>query len=510
MRSTGARLSGLAALLVLCSAHVGSPDVWYEGSAGPYHILVYVRMPGVVPGIADINVQVIGDVPDEVTAMVNLHGASAGTPPPDVALPVGPGSDWYGTRLWIMSPGSNGVTIEVKGAKGRGSTIVPVAAVPNRRLALHRPLGFVLGGLGVFLFIGLVTIAGAAARESALPPGEAPSRRDIRVARGVMVGTAVFLVLLLSGGKAWWDQEDAAFRERMFRPFPSVASVDESDGRPVLHLEITDSVWARRNDSESPRMDDLPAWTRLIADHGKLMHLFMIRESDLEAFAHIHPTTTDSIRFSVPLPAVPSGRYRIFADIVHGSGFPQTLIASVVIPDSLTQGTTAPGPDHGLYVGPAAADTATLPDGATITWEHGTRPLVEGMPAPLRFSVREADGSPASLEPYLGMAAHAVVARDDGQVFIHLHPMGTISAAAQATFALRQRGDTAMGAIGSLIAGTDSAMRAMPHTLPGGALSFPYAFPRPGRYRIWVQVRRGGQVQTAAFGAEVQPATQRR
>jgi len=75
------------------SAHVGSPDVWYEGAAGPYHIVVYVRMPGVVPGIADINVRVVGDRPEQVTAMVNLFNASAGTPPPE-------------TPAWVTCRGS--------------------------------------------------------------------------------------------------------------------------------------------------------------------------------------------------------------------------------------------------------------------------------------------------------------------------------------------------------------------------------------------------------------------
>src|SRR5437899_1739182 len=40
------------ALAPLCRAHVGSPDVFHEGSAGPYRLLVTIRPPQVVPGVA--------------------------------------------------------------------------------------------------------------------------------------------------------------------------------------------------------------------------------------------------------------------------------------------------------------------------------------------------------------------------------------------------------------------------------------------------------------------------
>src|SRR5215471_14611934 len=38
-------------------AHVGSPDFYYDGYAGPYHVLVTVRPPMVVPGIAEIEIR---------------------------------------------------------------------------------------------------------------------------------------------------------------------------------------------------------------------------------------------------------------------------------------------------------------------------------------------------------------------------------------------------------------------------------------------------------------------
>jgi hypothetical protein len=43
----------LLAGVVLCarpaSAHVGSPNVFYEGDAGPYRLFVSIRTPDVIP-----------------------------------------------------------------------------------------------------------------------------------------------------------------------------------------------------------------------------------------------------------------------------------------------------------------------------------------------------------------------------------------------------------------------------------------------------------------------------
>ena len=96
------------------------------------------------------------------------------------------------------------------------------------------------------------------------------------------------------------------------------------------------------------------------------------------------------------------------------------------------------------------------------------------------------------MQPYLGMPGHAAIVRDDGQVFIHLHPLGTISLAAQARLA-------------------QSSPSAMSHAMSASdgendSLYFPYAFPQPGTYTVWVQVKRRGRVMTGSFPAEVRPA----
>jgi hypothetical protein len=39
-----------------------------------------------------------------------------------------------------------------------------------------------------------------------------------------------------------------------------------------------------------------------------------------------------------------------------------------------------------------------------------------------------------------------------------------------------------------------------------GVISFPYAFPKPGKYHVWVQVKHAGRILTGAFALEVKPA----
>ena len=80
---------------------------------------------------------------------------------------------------------------------------------------------------------------------------------------------------------------------------------------------------------------------------------------------------------------------------------------------------------------------------------------------------------------------------------------GTIATASQLVFQLRQPGDTTPGTLGRRITAFEdtAAHGGMPGMAP--ALTFPYVFPRPGRYRMWVQVKRGGRILTGAFDLTV-------
>jgi hypothetical protein len=265
----------------------------------------------------------------------------------------------------------------------------------------------------------------------------------------------------------------------MYRPYVAKAVVMREAGRPVLRLEA--------------------ALDPLIPDHGKLMHLFLIDSATMTSFAHLHPSLVDSSTFSTELPPLPPGSYRLYGDVTFETGQTQTLVGAVRLTSDDSAAASTAGrsdPDDAWRVSGA---TARLEDGSTMEWLADSTPLRAGKDATLRFRVRDPDGAAATLEPYLGMAAHAVIAKTDGSVFVHLHPAGTISMAAQEVFALRDRGDTTQA--GHLRLPTDSGMQ---HAMPlASEFSFPYVFPRSGTYRLWVQVRRAGRVLTGVFDRSV-------
>jgi len=473
-------------------AHVGSPNVFYDGDAGPYPVRVIVRPPLVIPGLAEVTVRLRdGRKVEGVTVQpVQWQSGLKGAPPADAAVPVpgAPGS-WSG-QLWLMTPSSYSVRVRVQGAAGSGIAMVPVSARPTRVLKMDKGLGTILAFLGLFLFAGAVSIVGAATRESVVAPGEEPDAGRRARARAVTALAAVLLALALWGGKSWWDRVDGKAQAKLFTPFHVRTSTRLEGGRPVLALSIDD-----------PRAPD---WVPLMPDHGKLMHLFLIREPGLDAFAHIHPVAQGKEDFLAALPPLPAGTYRVYADVVHESGFPQTLVDQVKIPaipaatEKVSEAGPAPDPDDSWRatepLTPATSPgpkLSLLEDGGSILWHQ--EPLRANRETTLRFVVRDPQGRPAALEPYMGMLSHAVITRDDGKVFVHLHPMGTVNMAAQEVFAKAEGGMPAM----------DHA--AMGHRMspPDGVLSFPYEFPRPGRYRLWVQVKSGGRVLTGVFDTVV-------
>ena len=187
---------------------------------------------------------------------------------------------------------------------------------------------------------------------------------------------------------------------------------------------------------------------------------------------------------------MPAGTYALYGDVVHESGLPETMVAEITVPE--LPGKPLEGDDSGA-TGTAADTEFRLPDGAKMVWVREAGPIPVKKPYAFRFRLETADGKPATdMELYMGMLGHAAFVRADRSVFAHVHPSGSVPMASL-TIAQKNAGDPH--------AGHDMH----PASLPA-EVSFPYGFPQAGDYRIFVQMKRAGQVQTGFFKVTVDPA----
>jgi len=221
--------------------------------------------------------------------------------------------------------------------------------------------------------------------------------------------------------------------------------------RPAVSGRGASGLTLRIRDPDTGR--DVAMFTEA---HQRLLHLFIIGR-DLRFFAHEHPErTARGFELTTPLPP---GAYMVIADFVPGGGYPQMVHRAIVTPGyRASPFAGAPQPDEDL--------SEKLRDGMRIQLRveaGGGRPE-----ATLRFRFSEADtGAPVTdLEPYLGAAGHVLIVSPDLTHSVHAHPDVSGS-------------------------GPDLDVHAV--------------FPEPGRFKLWIQVQRGGRVVSAPFTVQIRP-----
>lgn len=456
----------IAALAASSSpAHVGSPDVFFKGNAGPYPLLITVRPPDVVPGVARVEVRSLGEgVQSLELTPTPMTGPAAKHPPvADRVTASATDATYFEGTLWLMTNGAWEVHIRVNGTQGPADLAIPVPAVALTMQPMSRGIGFFLLGMMLFLYAGLVAIAGAAVGAAKLEPG-APLRFT-RESRITMAVTAVVLAAALWAGWNWWAGDAENYARKVYKPLnASVSSAPE--GR--LELRLSDPGWLSLR-----KLDDL------IPDHGHITHLFLIRWPSRDYAYHLHPDLAATGYFSQHAPAMPEGDYRVFADVVHESGLEETAVGSSHLPQQT--GAAVSGDDAGGAVTP----DQVLTGGYRMVWNERPARISARAVTLYSFSLVDSAGAAATdLEPYIGMGGHAEFLKNDGTVFAHVHPSGSVSMA-------------------SMAIASPAAMRAMHSSNIGREVSFPWGAPSPGDYTVFVQLKRAGRVETAAFPLHV-------
>jgi hypothetical protein len=471
-------------------AHIGSPDAFFEGDAGPYHLFVTIRKPPVVPGVAEFELRSrADDIKDVRIALGDAEQFDENLlPVPDQAIQSKTDPQFFSTGIWLMAPGPMIAKVRLDGTKGKAEIAIPFTSYAQRVLPLGRASGTALFGLMMFLAAGIVAIVSAGVREGFLDPGAKPAPGQVQRTRTAVAATAILVTGIVMAGNRWWGAEALAYRGEVdfFRP-PKLEAVLDDSHRLVLHVVGQHPRWARY-------AHHIP----LVRDHSHFMHLFLMRVPDLDRMWHLHPERSDGGEFTVGLPALERGRYHLFADIVDKNGFPWTAFGDIDLPGIGTSDSPR-DPDDSGWSGTQLSSTdgapgmvSALSGGARMVWLP--TPQRVGVATQFRFRVETREGRPVQdMEPYMGMAGHAEFVRSDLAVFAHIHPAGT---APMAALAMLQNAGTAPAAMAH-------AGMTMPEAGLPPDVSFPYAFPSPGRYRIFVQIKRSGKVETGVFDASV-------
>jgi len=149
---------------------------------------------------------------------------------------------------------------------------------------------------------------------------------------------------------------------------------------------------------------------QLIADHGHLMHLFLLRTPGLDRMWHLHPMrsigTATSRRICRQSTA---GHYQVFADVVDKSGFPWTLIGAIEVPKisaASLSGDDSAGSAEALTANSQSSITKVgeitnvasdvLADSTRVLWRHDALRANVQMSAPARPSLSCTSNAAAS------------------------------------------------------------------------------------------------------------------
>src|SRR6266567_553986 len=115
-RSSMNRIRSIAVVVVIAavsSAHIGSPDVFYDGNAGPYGVHVRIAPPTVIPGIAWVFVRTAdADIKSILIRPVYWRAGVQGAPAGDSLGPVAGERGLYSGKIWMMSHGAYSMYVD--------------------------------------------------------------------------------------------------------------------------------------------------------------------------------------------------------------------------------------------------------------------------------------------------------------------------------------------------------------------------------------------------------------
>ncbi len=471
------------------SAHVNSPHIYLEDSAGPYAVIAIIHMPSAIPGEAELQLRLRARSPEDVVAVLVREVPPEGeAQAPDwvAATPSTADPEFYASPIPLMSVGLWRVQVRVSGSRGEGMLDIPVPARNVNPGKMNAALIATLAGLMLVLLVTAWQIVAGLRRDAARSETTRPTAADTRAARRFGSGAVIVVVAWLSAVGFTWYQFDARHRAALETRVTSTLGAVNASAVAGRRLPMRMVV----RDRDGNRIQNV------VPDHGKMMHLIAVDLPNASHFFHLHPEMNAPGVFTFEFTAPVSGTYRFFGDILRSTGEGETIVNQFDVrnnpqTDSMrfADADDSYSSHDPLSMGSPTERESDVGEGLVMRWvEPDPTSLETGRFIQLVFDLTTKQGQPVEgIEPYMGMAGHAFVLRSDGDVFSHLHPRGSVPGW-MSSGSSPPTSDDPMGSAHS-------------SALTGGSatVSFPFGFPEAGAYRIWVQMKRRGQIYTGAF-----------
>lgn len=187
----------------------------------------------------------------------------------------------------------------------------------------------------------------------------------------------------------------------------------------------------------------------LVPHHQALMHLVLL-DTTAQSFLHLHPVRSAPGVYTVDLPTLPQAEYDVAIEFERMNSGSQSLRQRL---------TWGKGQLPQVAFAPIPAEVVL---GDVIARISAPTPIVTGQATEIRVQLLKRGQPVAALDYWLGMRGHLLIRNDARTLFAHAHAVGIMNDAFQ------------------------------PVSVAGDTVSFVYAFPKPGRYTLWIQVMLDG------------------
>jgi hypothetical protein len=227
-------------------------------------------------------------------------------------------------------------------------------------------------------------------------------------------------------------------------------------GQPAkLTVQLT-----RKKDGRPVTADDL------LVVHTQKIHLLIVDET-LTDYHHEHPVPVEPPgTFSFAFTPRKPGKYRVFADIVPRESNVQEYAMCDL------SGGAEPGGAVDKHGSPTACGAGRLR--FSLIWNTGGLPLRAQQSVNAMITVTDENGKPfTQLEPVMGTYSHLVAFHEDHKTVLHIHPVG--------------------------------AEPQKPEDRGGPRFMVRFWAPKPGFYRLYVQVQMDGRQWFTPFALNVDP-----